>query len=116
MEFSTESPQRNIFLTKKKIFIQLLSPFAPHLAEESWEILGNSNSIFSSSWPDFDESKLIKSSMQIAIQVNGKLRGTIDLDVNEDGIIDLTGMDFDLYSDNYYTFDSHYLDMSDFFI
>ena len=45
-----------------------------------------------------------------------QIHDTIDLDVNEDGIIDLTGMDFDLYSDNYYTFDSHYLDMSDFFI
>ena len=41
-----------------------------------------------------------------------QIHDTIDLDVNEDGIIDLTGMDFDLYSDNHYIFDSHYLDMS----
>ncbi len=43
-----------------------------------------------------------------------QIHDTIDLDVNEDGIIDLTGIDFDFYSDSYY-FDSNYLDMSDFF-
>ncbi len=45
-----------------------------------------------------------------------QVNDTIDLDVNEDGIIDLTGLDFDLYSDNYLMYDSYFLDMSDFFI
>ena len=45
-----------------------------------------------------------------------QINDTIDLDVNEDGIIDLTGLDFDLYYDDYFMYDNYLLDMSDFFI
>ena len=83
MEFVNHFLEKGLSSESKQIFIQLLSPFAPHLSEELWEIIGNSNSVFSTSWPSFDESKLTKSSMQIAIQVNGKLRGTIDVSADE---------------------------------
>ena len=63
-------------------FIKLLSPFAPHISEELWEISGNKDSVFSSSWPKYDENKLIKNTMNIAIQVNGKLRGQINIETN----------------------------------
>ena len=46
---------------------------------------------------------------------NDQVHDTIDLDVNEDGIIDLTGLEFDLYYDNYYAFDSYFLDTADLF-
>ena len=53
------------------------------ICEEMWSLLGNEDSVFKSSWPSYDSEKIVKSSMQIAIQVNGKMRGTIDVDANE---------------------------------
>ena len=67
----------------KDIFIQLLSPFAPHISEELWENIGNDSSVFSSSWPGYNENKLVKNSINIAIQVNGKLRAAIEVDINK---------------------------------
>ena len=48
-----------------------------------WSLLGNKGSVFKSSWPAHDSEKIVKSTMQIAIQVNGKMRGTIDVDTNK---------------------------------
>ncbi|MBP6942554.1 MAG: class I tRNA ligase family protein [Candidatus Buchananbacteria bacterium] len=58
-------------------FLKLLSPFAPHIVEELWQQLGHAESITHESWPVADESKIITDSITIAIQVNGKVRGTI---------------------------------------
>lgn len=60
-------------------FLQLLAPFAPHTTDELWEKLGHSNSIHISSWPQFDESKIEAGVTTVAIQINGKLRTTIEL-------------------------------------
>jgi leucyl-tRNA synthetase len=57
--------------------VQLVAPFAPHVAEELWERLGNSRSVFDSGWPAFDEKIAAENTIQLAVQVNGKLRGTI---------------------------------------
>jgi leucyl-tRNA synthetase len=57
--------------------LQLLAPFAPHIAEELWHDLGNETSIHTSEWPAWDEKYLVSSTMVIAIQVNGKLRGEL---------------------------------------
>jgi len=57
--------------------VQLLAPFAPHIAEELWEQLGGEGSVHVSSWPTYDETYLVESTVTIAVQVNGKLRGTI---------------------------------------
>jgi leucyl-tRNA synthetase len=57
--------------------IQLVAPFAPHLAEELWERLGHARSVFDSGWPAFDEALAREETVQLAVQVNGKLRGTI---------------------------------------
>ncbi len=60
----------------------LTSPFAPHLAEELWEQLWNEYSIFTkATWPTYDEKLLIADTITIAVQVNGKVRGTISLDL-----------------------------------
>lgn len=64
--------------------ILLLAPFAPHLTEELWEIIGKEYSIHNENYPEFDESKLIENEVSIAVQVNGKLRGTIKVKVDEE--------------------------------
>ena len=65
-----------------KIFLQLLSPFAPHIAAELWEKLGETTSDNRSSWPEYNSSKLVSSTVTVAVQVNGKTRATIELAAN----------------------------------
>jgi leucyl-tRNA synthetase len=60
-------------------FLQILAPFAPHLTEEVWSQLGTTSSIHTSFWPEYDESKLVDSTVTIAIQIAGKMRGTIEI-------------------------------------
>ena len=62
--------------------LRLLSPYAPHIAEESWEGLGNPKSIFTTPWPEFNEEFLLRDTMKIAIQVMGKLRDAIEIPVD----------------------------------
>ncbi|MFA7314706.1 MAG: leucine--tRNA ligase [Candidatus Magasanikbacteria bacterium] len=59
--------------------IKLLSPFAPHMAEELWESLGNTNSISTEKWPEYDETKIKEDIITIVVQVNGKVRDSIDV-------------------------------------
>ena len=68
----------------KSIFVRLLHPFAPHLAEELNEILGNTDSVFTQAWPEYDESKTIDNTITIWVQVLGKLRGDIEILKDED--------------------------------
>jgi len=60
-------------------FTLLLAPFAPHLAEQIWLALGHSESLTYAPWPEWDESLLVEDQVSIAVQVNGKLRGTIEV-------------------------------------
>ena len=62
-----------------KTFITLLNPFAPHITEELNKIAGFEEDISTYEWPSFDESKTIDDTVTIAIQFNGKLKGTIDV-------------------------------------
>ena len=59
------------------IFIKLLSPFAPHICEEIWEFIGGEGLLAVSEWPKYDEGKTIAKTVEIGVQVNGKVRGTI---------------------------------------
>ncbi|MDO8513373.1 MAG: class I tRNA ligase family protein [bacterium] len=61
------------------IFLKLLSPAAPHLAEELWEKIGGSESILDQTWPKADAKYLILDYVKIAVQVNGKLRGVVEV-------------------------------------
>ncbi|MFN8666773.1 MAG: leucine--tRNA ligase [Gemmatimonadaceae bacterium] len=57
--------------------IQMIAPFAPHVAEELWERFGHASSVFDGGWPSFDADLAREDSIQLAVQVNGKLRGTL---------------------------------------
>jgi len=59
-------------------FLLVLSPFAPHLAEELWHRVGNQDSIFLQQWPDYDKKLLQETTIKIIAQINGKVRGTIE--------------------------------------
>jgi leucyl-tRNA synthetase len=69
--------------------VQLVSPFAPHIAEELWERSGGSKSVFDAGWPVYDPSMAAEEQVTIAVQVNGKLRGTVRLDrgTGQDGAL-----------------------------
>ncbi|MFY9227926.1 MAG: class I tRNA ligase family protein [Candidatus Microsaccharimonas sp.] len=58
---------------------QLLAPFAPHMADELWQQLGNEGLVQNATWPTWDESLIVEDIMTIAVQVNGKLRGEIEV-------------------------------------
>ena len=63
----------------KRIFVKLLAPFAPHLAEELWHRLGEPFSVHTQPWPQHDARLLEQNEVEIAVQVDGKLRGTINV-------------------------------------
>jgi leucyl-tRNA synthetase len=65
------SPDRD---TVEKLIV-LLAPLAPHFAEEVWEGLGHSTSVFEAQWPAYDPAMLVEDTVEIAVQVNGKVRG-----------------------------------------
>mgnify|MGYP003290843408 CR=1 FL=1 len=69
-------------------FIKILAPFAPHFAEEQWNLLTGYYSVFNEAWPVFDPSALVKDEIEIAIQVNGKIKNRINVasDLDEEGI------------------------------
>ncbi len=62
----------------------LLAPFAPHIAEELWQELGHNDSVFNAKWPVADASKMHESEVEIAVQINGKVKATITIDKNAD--------------------------------
>jgi len=66
--------------------VSLFAPFAPHVAEELWSILGHKESVHTASWPTYDESKLVKSEIVYAIQINGKVRSEISVSKDQDQI------------------------------
>lgn len=58
-------------------FLLILAPYAPYMTEELWSLLGHTNSIHTAKWPEYDSSLLVTDSLEIPVQVNGKVRGTI---------------------------------------
>lgn len=69
-------------------FIRILSPFAPHIAEELWQILGYQESITKTQWPEFIPDKLQQSTVEIVLQVNSKIRSraVVSTDATEDAL------------------------------
>jgi leucyl-tRNA synthetase len=60
-------------------FVALLAPFAPHLCEEIWQSLGHEESVFDRAWPAYDGSAVGEALVSLAVQVNGRLRATVDV-------------------------------------
>ena len=86
---STFMSMTNEFYRAKRInkaefntFLQLLNPFAPHMTEEIYQKLGNKKTIAETPWPQYDEAKTIEDTIELPIQVNGKLKSTIEIAVN----------------------------------
>ena len=90
MYFNTAISQMMIFInatTKEDVFpkeyaegfVKLLSPVAPHIAEELWNRLGHSDTITYETWPTYDETKLVEDTIEIPVQVNGKVRATVQI-------------------------------------
>ncbi|MFA6382823.1 MAG: class I tRNA ligase family protein [Parcubacteria group bacterium] len=71
---------KNILSTNYKLLITILSPFAPHIAEELWEKLGHKDSIFLQSWPEYDPELIRDEKITLVLQINGKVRDSIEVD------------------------------------
>jgi len=95
LNFNTAISQMMIFINavyKEEVFpveyaegfIKLLNPIAPFITEELWEKLGHNETIANESWPTYDEEKTIDDSIEIGVQVNGKLRASIKIVKDED--------------------------------
>jgi leucyl-tRNA synthetase len=69
--------------------VQLIAPFAPHIAEELWQDLGHDTTIHIDHWPKYDEQYLVSDTMTIVVQINGKVRSQLDVpsDMGEDQIV-----------------------------
>ncbi len=89
-DFKPEQQNQVIVNQAKERLILLLAPFAPHFAEELWEKIGRPYSIFNQPWPSYDESKTIRNIIPIVIQVNGKVRSTIEceMDASDDQVLE----------------------------
>lgn len=85
MEFTNAMGQQKV--RSKAVlsdFVLLLSPFAPHVAEELWSVLGHTDSLAYQPWPKFDEALLQESVVEIPVQVNGKLRSKVSIAADAD--------------------------------
>ena len=82
------SLMNNIYSTGKitadeyKTFITLLNPFAPHITEEIWEMCGFEGMLNETKWPEYDESKCVESTVEIVVQINGKIRARLNVAAN----------------------------------
>jgi len=81
-KLNLENQNKKLLLEAVENLVKLLAPFAPHMCEELWEIMGNEYSIFDKNWPEYDENKLVADTVVIAAQINGKVRDEISVPVD----------------------------------
>ena len=95
MDYNTAISAMMIFLNEAQAWekrpreavetlVQLLAPFAPHIAEELWEKLGHAESVSKAAWPEWDESAIAESEIELPVQVNGKVRGRVKVPADAD--------------------------------
>ena len=84
-KFIEKSPQADAIRQESfNTIVLMLSPVMPHVAQELWVKLGNEGLVMDQDWPESDEDALVQSNIQLMIQINGKLRGKVDVDVDAD--------------------------------
>ena len=71
------SKKGSVTKTEMQTYIILLNPVAPHITEELWQALGYEGRVYQQTWPEFDEAKTVESTVEIAVQINGKTKGTL---------------------------------------
>ena len=79
MEFVNTAKNETPSREDAEAFVLILSPYAPHLCEELWKRFGHTESLATAAWPSFDPSALVEDSVTYAVQVMGKLRGTVEM-------------------------------------
>ena len=84
MTMLNEFYDKGVNKAEYKTFLALLNPFAPHITEELWQQLGETGLLSVAPWPTYDEAKTVESTVELAVQVNGKLKCTIKLAADAD--------------------------------
>ena len=84
MTMLNEFYDKGVNRAEYKTFLALLNPFAPHITEELWQQLGETGLLSVAPWPTYDEAKTVESTVELAVQVNGKLKCTIKLAADAD--------------------------------
>ena len=84
MTMLNEFYDKGVNRAEYKTFLALLNPFAPHITEELWQQLGETGLLSVAPWPTYDEAKTVESTVEMAVQVNGKLKCTIKLAADAD--------------------------------
>jgi len=79
-----EEKGRNLSEEQMGVFVRLLAPFAPHLAEEMWERMGGEFSVHQQAWPEYDPKLVVEEKATIVVQVNGKVRERLVTDKETD--------------------------------
>jgi leucyl-tRNA synthetase len=79
-----ESKNSPIYAEGIQTLVVLLAPLAPHIAEELWQLLGNSESVHTQTWPSFDSAALVADEITLVIQINGKTRGALQVPAQAD--------------------------------
>ena len=79
MTLLNQLTEKGVNRAEYKTLLALLNPFAPHVTEELWQLMGETDLLSLHTWPSFDENKTVESSVTIAVQVNGKVKGTVTL-------------------------------------
>lgn len=78
------SSKKTVLKTEYEVLLKLLAPFAPHITEEIWhELNPSATSLHLEKWPEYDKSKVFSQTLKIAIQVNGKVRGLVEIEADD---------------------------------
>jgi len=78
--YNSLNKEKMISNDEAEVFLKLIAPFAPHMAEELWHMMGNTGSVHREKWPEYEQEKLLSEKTLIVVQVNGKKRGQFELD------------------------------------
>ena len=85
IRYSQDKNHHNqILLEGLENILKMLSPIAPHITQKIWKDLGNKSNVMDESWPVADKNALVESKKEIIVQINGKLRGKVIININQD--------------------------------